>query len=157
MIIVTRPGVTDEELDHIRERIESLGPRTHLIRGEHRTVVLCIGEQEDLVNVPLLAIPGVESVRPVMKPYKLASRQADMEPTEVPFGGGSIGGNALSITAGPCSVENLVMLQDTARHIKAAGATGLRGGAFKPRSSPYDFDGLGEEGLKMLADARAER
>jgi 3-deoxy-7-phosphoheptulonate synthase len=156
MIIVTRPGVTNEELDHIRERIESLGPRTHLIRGEHRTVVLCIGEQEDLANVPLLAIPGVEGVRPVMKPYKLASRQADMQPTEVPLGGGTVGGNSLSIIAGPCSVENLVMLQDTARQVRAAGATGLRGGAFKPRSSPYAFDGLGEEGLKMLADVRAE-
>ena len=156
MIIITRPGVTDEELDHIRERIESLGPRTRLIRGKHRTVVLCIGEQEDLANVPLLSIPGVEGVRAVMKPYKLANRQVQPEPTEVPVGGGTIGGNALSIIAGPCSVEGLTMLQDTARHVKAAGATALRGGAFKPRSSPYAFDGLGEEGLKMLSDVRAE-
>ena len=156
MIIVTRAGVTDEELDHIRERIESLGPRTHLIRGEYRTVILCIGEQADLANVPLLSIPGVEGVRPVMKPYKLANRQVKPEPTEVPVGGGTIGGSALSIIAGPCSVEGLTMLQDTARHVKAAGATALRGGAFKPRSSPYAFDGLGEEGLKMLADVRAE-
>ena len=156
MIIITRPGVTDEELDHIRERVESLGPRTHLIRGVHRTVILCIGEQEDLANVPLLSIPGVEAVRAVMKPYKLASRQGHEESSEVPIGGGTIGGKALSIIAGPCSVENLTMLQDTARHVKAAGATALRGGAFKPRSSPYAFDGLGEEGLKMLADVRAE-
>ena len=156
MIIITRRGVTDEELDHIRERVESLGPRTHLIRGEHRTVVLCIGDQEDLANVPLLAIPGVESIRPVMKPYKLASRQGHDESSEVPIGSSTIGGNALSIIAGPCSVEGLTMLQDTARHVKAAGATALRGGAFKPRSSPYAFDGLGEEGLKMLADVRAE-
>ena len=156
MIIITRPGVTDEELDHIRERIESLGPRTHLIRGQHRTVVLCIGEQEDLAHVPMLSIPGVEAVRAVMKPYKLANRQVHEEPTEVPLGGGTVGGNALAIIAGPCSVEGLTMLQDTARHVKAAGATALRGGAFKPRSSPYAFDGLGEEGLKMLADVRAE-
>jgi len=156
MIIITRPGVPDEELDHIRERIEALGPRTHLIRGEHRTVVLCIGDQEDLANVPMLSIPGVDSVRKVMKPYKLASRQGHEESTEVPVGGGTIGGEALSIIAGPCSVEGLTMLQDTARHVRAAGATAMRGGAFKPRSSPYAFDGLGEEGLKMLADVRAE-
>jgi 3-deoxy-7-phosphoheptulonate synthase len=156
MIIITRPGVTDEELDHIRERIEALGPRTHLIRGEHRTVVLCIGDDQDLANVPMLAIPGVESVRPVMKPYKLASREGHEESTEVRIGDTTIGGNALSIIAGPCSVEGLTMLQETARHIKSAGATALRGGAFKPRSSPYAFDGLGEEGLKMLAEVRAE-
>ena len=156
MIIITRRGVTDEELDHIRERIEALGPRTHLIRGKHRTVVLCIGEQEDLAHVPLLSIPGVDGVRPVMKPYKLANREVQPESTEVPVGGGTVGGKALSIIAGPCSVEGLTMLQDTARHVKAAGATALRGGAFKPRSSPYAFDGLGEEGLKMLADVRAE-
>jgi 3-deoxy-7-phosphoheptulonate synthase len=148
--------VTDEELDHIRERVESLGPRTHVIRGTHRTVVLCIGDQEDLANVPMLSIPGVDGVRPVMKPYKLANREVQMEATEVPVGGGTIGGDALAVIAGPCSVEGLTMLQDTARHVKAAGATGLRGGAFKPRSSPYAFDGLGEEGLKMLADVRAE-
>ncbi|HAB30041.1 MAG TPA: 3-deoxy-7-phosphoheptulonate synthase, partial [Gemmatimonadetes bacterium] len=156
MIIITRPGVTDEELDHIRERIEALGPRTHLIRGEHRTVVLCIGDQQDLVNVPMLAIPGVEAVRPVMKPYKLASRQGHEESSEVQIGDSTIGGKALSIIAGPCSVEGLSMLQETARHVKAAGATALRGGAFKPRSSPYAFDGLGEEGLKILSDVRAE-
>ena len=156
MIIITRPGVTDEQLDHIRERVESLGLRTHLIRGEHRTVVLCIGDRENLANVPLLSIPGVEGVRSVMKPYKLASRQADMEPSQVPVGDGVIGGKALAIIAGPCSVEGLEMLQKTAHHVKAAGATALRGGAFKPRSSPYDFDGLGEEGLKMLAEVRAE-
>jgi len=156
MIIITRRDVTDEELDHIRERIEALGPRTHLIRGKHRTVILCIGEQEDLANVPLLSIPGVDGVRPIMKPYKRANREVQTESTEVPVGGSTIGGNALSIIAGPCSVEGLEMLQNTARHIKAAGATGLRGGAFKPRSSPYAFDGLGEEGLKMLSDVRAE-
>ena len=83
MIIITRPGVTDEELDHIRERIEALGPRTHLIRGKHRTVVLCIGDQEDLANVPMLSIPGVEAVRAVMKPYKLASRLGHEESSEV--------------------------------------------------------------------------
>ncbi|HIF06371.1 MAG TPA: 3-deoxy-7-phosphoheptulonate synthase [Gemmatimonadetes bacterium] len=156
MIIITRRGVTDEELDHIRERVESLGPRTHLIRGIHRTVVLCIGEPEDLANVPMLSIPGVESVRAVMKPYKLASLEADMEPSEVSLGGSTIGGKALSIIAGPCSVEDLEMLQSTGRHVKAGGASALRGGAFKPRSSPYAFDGLGEDGLKILAEVRAE-
>ena len=156
MIIITRPGVSEEELDHIRERVESVGPRTHLIRGEHRTVILCIGDPEDLAHVPLLSIPGVDGVRSIMKPYKLANRQVTSEPTQVRIGNALIGGSTLTVIAGPCSVEDSNMLSETARRVKAAGATALRGGAFKPRTSPYAFDGLGEEGLKILAEVRAE-
>ncbi len=156
MIIITRLGVSEQELDHIRERVESLGPRTHVIRGEHRTVVLCIGDPDELAHVPLLSIPGVEGVRTIMKPYKLASRQATAESTRVRIGDTSIGDTPLAIIAGPCSVEGSGMLSETASRVQAAGATALRGGAFKPRSSPYAFDGLGEDGLKMLADVRAE-
>ena len=156
MIIITRIGVSEQELDHIRERVESVGPRTHLIRGEHRTVVLCIGDPEELAHVPLLSIPGVDGIRPIMKPYKLANRQVTSEPTRVRIGDASIGGPALAIIAGPCSVEDSQMLSETANRVKTVGATALRGGAFKPRSSPYSFDGLGEDGLKMLADVRAE-
>ena len=155
MIIITRPDVTDDELDHIRERVEALGLRTHLSRGEHRTVVGCLGDEQILAGVPLLSIPGVEAVHEVMKPYKLASSEFSAAPTLVPMGDGAVGANRFVVIAGPCSVENREMLSETAFRVRAAGAGGLRGGAFKPRSSPYSFDGLGEEGLKILADVRS--
>lgn len=156
MIIVTRKGVTQEEIDHIRERIESLGLRTHLSKGESRTVIGCLGDESLLQHVPLLSIPGVEAVHEVLKPYKLASREFSAGPTEVTLGDVTIGGNELVVIAGPCSVEPGDMLSSTARHIHAAGARALRGGAFKPRSSPYSFQGMAEDGLKMLADVRSE-
>ncbi len=154
MIIITRHGVTEDELDHIRERVEALGLRTHLIRGEVRTVIGCIGDRGGLEHEALLSIAGVEAVHNVMKPYKLASRQFSVAPTQVPLGDHAIGGDALTVIAGPCSVEGMDMLSETATRVKAAGAVALRGGAFKPRSSPYSFDGLGEEGLKILAEVR---
>ena len=159
MIIVTRPGVTDAELDHIRERVEQLGMRTHVSRGELRTIVGCIGDEALLQGASLLSLPGVESVTPVMKPYKLASREFAADPTVVRAGDGAgtaVGGRRLAVVAGPCSVEGRDMLRETARAIQSAGAGMLRGGAFKPRSSPYAFQGLGEAGLRMLAEVRAE-
>ncbi|MFO7895036.1 MAG: 3-deoxy-7-phosphoheptulonate synthase, partial [Longimicrobiales bacterium] len=159
MIIITRSGITDQELDHIRERVEGLGMRTHVSRGERRVVIGCIGDEETLREVPLLRLPGVESVTPVMKPYKLASREFAATRTEVHLGdaaGTVVGGPALSVIAGPCSVEGREMLLETARWAKAAGAGLLRGGAYKPRTSPYSFRGLGEEALELLAEARAE-
>ena len=156
MIIITRHDVTDEELDHIRERVEAFGLQTHLSRGEHRTVVGCIGDEELLAGVPLRSIPGVESVHSVMKPYKLANLQFAAEPTRVPLGSTAVGDASVAVVAGPCSVEGAEMLSETGQRIRKAGAVGLRGGAFKPRSSPYSFGGLGEDGLKMLADVRAE-
>ncbi|MFZ2491526.1 MAG: 3-deoxy-7-phosphoheptulonate synthase [Thermoanaerobaculia bacterium] len=158
MIIVTRNGITEGELDHIRERVESAGLRTHVSRGEHRTIVGCIGDESLLDPDLLLSIPSVESVMPVMKPYKLASREFLAEPTVVRAGdraGTSVGGRDLAIIAGPCSVEGSAMLRETAEGVAASGATMLRGGAFKPRSSPYSFQGLGEAGLRLLAEARA--
>jgi 3-deoxy-7-phosphoheptulonate synthase len=159
MIIITRPNVTDEELDHIRERIEVLGLRTHLSRGEARTIIGCIGDEALLQEVALLSLPGVESITPVMKPYRLAWREFAADPTVVRVGDRattSIGGRALAIIAGPCSVEGRDMLRSTASAVRAAGAGLLRGGAFKPRSSPYAFQGLGEAALRMLAEVRAE-
>jgi len=156
MIIITKHDITDEELDHIRERVEAFGLQTHLSRGEHRTVVGCIGDEELLAGVSLLSIPGVEAVHTVMKPYNLANLQFAAEPTRVPLGGINVGDTSVAIVAGPCSVEGPRMLSETAQRVKKAGAVGLRGGAFKPRSSPYSFGGLGEDGLKMLADVRAE-
>jgi 3-deoxy-7-phosphoheptulonate synthase len=160
MIIVTKPNVTDAEVDHIRERIEAAGMRTHLSRGEQRTIIGCIGDESLLAEVPLRSLPGVESVTPVLKPYKLASREFAAERTVVRVGGreaqASFGGNTLTIIAGPCSVESREMLVDTARMVAKAGATMLRGGAYKPRTSPYAFQGLGVEALRLLAEVRAE-
>ncbi|GMV08147.1 MAG: hypothetical protein AMXMBFR53_44220 [Gemmatimonadota bacterium] len=155
MIIITRKGVTQEELDHIRERVEELGLRTHLSRGEHRTIIGCVGDEDRLRGLPLLSIPGVEAVHAVLKPYKLASREFAAESTRVPLGDASLGGPEVVVMAGPCSVEGRDMLSATAGRVAAAGARGLRGGAFKPRTSPYDFRGLGEEGLRILAEVRA--
>src|SRR5215208_2215303 len=151
MIIITRPNVTDAEIDHIRERIESVGMRTHLSRGEQRTIIGCIGDEALLQEVPLRSLPGVESVMPVLKPYKLASREFAADRTVVHVGGreahASFGGSAITVIAGPCSVENRAMLSTSAALVRAAGASMLRGGAFKPRTSPYAFQGLGAEAL----------
>src|SRR3954466_11317230 len=157
MIIVTRPDITDDELDHLRERIEAAGLHTHLSRGEHRTIIGCIGDEARLHELPLRSIPGVESVLPVLKPYKLASREFAVNRTIVRVGANaSIGGDEITVIAGPCSVENRAMLHETAHAVQGAGATILRGGAFKPRSSPYSFQGLGKQGLELLAEVRAE-
>ena len=162
MIIITRPGISDAELDAIRERIEQRGMRTHLSRGVERTIIGCIGDESLLAEVPLRSLPGVEDVVPVLKPYKLASREFAAAPTVVRAGddgarGGLVaqfGGRALAVIAGPCSVEGAEMLHETARAVRAAGASMLRGGAFKPRTSPYAFQGLGASALRMLADVR---
>ena len=156
MIIITRPDITNDELDHLRERIEAAGLHTHLSRGEHRTIVGCIGDESRLQELPLRSIPGVESVLPVLKPYKLASREFAVNRTTVRVGANAvIGGNELTVIAGPCSVENRAMVRETAGAVRAAGATILRGGAFKPRSSPYSFQGLGKEALQLLVEVRA--
>ncbi|MFQ5537244.1 MAG: 3-deoxy-7-phosphoheptulonate synthase [Gemmatimonadota bacterium] len=156
MIIITKPGVTQDELDHIRERVEALGLRTHVSRGEHRTIIGCIGDESRLHGVPLLSIPGVEAVHEVLKPYKLASRDFAAEPTRVPLGPSELGGREFVVMAGPCSVEGEAMLRETAAHVGSVGARALRGGAFKPRSSPYSFQGMGERGLQLLAKIRGE-
>jgi 3-deoxy-7-phosphoheptulonate synthase len=159
MIIVTKSDVTDAEIDHIRERIESLGMRTHLSRGERRTIIGCIGDESLLDEVPLRSLPGVESVTPVLKPYKLASREFAADRTIVRVGGrdarAEFGGKAISVIAGPCSVEGREMLLSAARDVRQAGASMLRGGAFKPRTSPYAFQGLGEQALRLLVEVRA--
>lgn len=159
MIIVTRAGITDAELDHIRERVELLGLQTHISRGEQRTIIGCIGDEAPLREAALLSLPGVESVTPVLKPYKLASREFSAGSSTVRVGDGArsvIGGRTIAIIAGPCSVEGPDMLLETARAVRAAGAGMLRGGAFKPRTSPYAFQGLGAAALRLLADVRAQ-
>ncbi len=157
MIIITRPDISDDELDHIRERVEAAGLHTHLSRGEHRVIIGCIGDEARLEALPLRSMKGVESVMPVLKPYKLASREFAVNRTIVRIGErASIGDGTLTVIAGPCSVENRAMLRTTALSVQAAGATVLRGGAFKPRSSPYSFQGLGREALELLAEVRTE-
>ncbi len=156
MIIVTRPDATEEDIDRIRERVEALGVRTHLSRGAHHCVIGCVGDEEPVAELPLRSMPGVEAVHPVMKPYKLAAREFVAEPTEIPLGDGVVGGSRFTVVAGPCSVEGREMLSATAKAVRDAGAHALRGGAFKPRTSPYSFRGLGMEGLELLAEVRRE-
>lgn len=152
MIIVLRPNASQQQVDHVLERIGELGFKPHLSQGEQRTIIGVIGDESKLQAEPLAAIPGVEKVLPVLKPFKLASREMQAKDTVVTVGRLRIGGGSLAMIAGPCAIENAHVLDDIARKIKAAGANILRGGAFKPRTSPYSFQGLGEDGLKILRD-----
>jgi 3-deoxy-7-phosphoheptulonate synthase len=159
MIIITHPNIKPAELDHIREHVEGLGLRTSVTRGERQTIIGCIGDDDLLREAAILRLPGVEAVMPVMKPYKLAAREFVGEASRVRVGDAAsalVGGPELVVVAGPCSVEGREMLWQTARAVRAAGAGILRGGAFKPRSSPYAFQGLGLAALEMLAEVRAE-
>ena len=159
MIIVTSAGISDKELEQLVAHIERAGLRTHVSRGEQRTIVGCIGDEGALAEAGIAALPGVERIVPVMKPYKLASREFSTSDTLIRFDDAAetvIGGKEIVVIAGPCSVEGREMLHETAQAVKAAGARMLRGGAFKPRSSPYAFQGMGETALKMLAEVRAE-
>jgi 3-deoxy-7-phosphoheptulonate synthase len=150
MIIVLKPNSTDAQIEHILERIQELGLKPHLSRGEQRTIIGVIGDENKLQAEPLAAIPGVEQVLPILKPFKLASREFHQKDSVVQVGRVRIGGGSLAMIAGPCAVESAPVLDEIAGRVKAAGANILRGGAFKPRTSPYSFQGLGEEGLKIL-------
>jgi 3-deoxy-7-phosphoheptulonate synthase len=150
VIIILRSDVTEDQLQHVLERVESLGFQTHLSRGTYRTIIGLIGDETKISPEPLKAIPGVQDVVPVLPPYKLASREAHPQPSIVDVAGVKIGGGNLAMIAGPCSVEEPERMDTIAAAIKAAGANILRGGAYKPRTSPYAFQGLGEEGLKIL-------
>ena len=156
MIIICKPGATEEQVAHIEEAIRKWGLKPHTSRGVEQTVIGVIGPEEVIREKPLAAFPGVASVMPVMKPYKLTSYDFTHKRTVIDVGGVKIGGPEVVMMAGPCSVEGEEMLLETARHVAAQGATILRGGAFKPRTSPYSFQGLGEAALKMMATARAE-
>src|SRR5256885_9667761 len=152
MIIVLRPGSSDQEIDHVVERIHELGFKAHLSKGELRTIIGVIGDESKLQAEPLQAIPGVEQVLPILKPFKLASREFNNKDTVVLVGKTKVGGGTLGMIAGPCAIESAPLLDEIAGKVKAAGANILRGGAFKPRTSPYSFQGLGEEGLRILRD-----
>lgn len=154
MVIVMRKDATEDQLTHLIERLKEKGLQAHISRGVERTIVGAIGDERVLQAVPLEAFPGVEQVMQILQPFKLVSKDFRPEPTVVDVGGVKIGGGTFTVIAGPCSVENWETLEETARAVKAAGAHLLRGGAFKPRTSPYAFQGLGEEGLKLMARAR---
>jgi 3-deoxy-7-phosphoheptulonate synthase len=157
MIIVLKKTATPQELEHICQKVRELGLTPNVSRGIERTVIGVIGDEEKLQVQPLEAFPGVEHVMAILKPYKLASRDYKAENTEFDMGNGvKVGGKKVVVMAGPCSVENYDMLLGIAKAVKKSGATFLRGGAFKPRTSPYSFQGLGEEGLKYLRQAADE-
>jgi len=152
MIIILKSGATDEQVAHVVERVEALGLKAHLSRGTFRTIIGVIGDEQKIGVEPLKAIDGVQDVIPVLPPYKLASKEAHPQPSIIDVAGVKIGGGYLAMIAGPCAVEDEERMDSIAGHIKAAGANILRGGAYKPRTSPYAFQGLGEEGLKILRD-----
>lgn len=157
MIIVLKPNTTQEQIDHIIERLTKAGLKSHVSKGLERTIIGIIGDERILSTHPLGTIPGVEKVLPILKPYKLASKDFKPEKSIITIDNKvTIGGNTLVIIGGPCSIENEEQILSVAKAIKEAGAHILRGGAFKPRTSPYDFQGLGKEGLKYLALASKE-
>ena len=152
MIIILKPGVTAEQVDTVIQRVESLGLQAHLSQGTHLTIMGVIGDESKLAAEPMTAIPGVAEVVPVLPPYKLASRDAHPNNSVVDVAGVKIGGGHLAMIAGPCAVEDAQRMDEIAGAVKSAGANIYRGGAFKPRTSPYSFQGKGEDGLKILRD-----
>ena len=158
MIIVMKTGSQDREIADVLARLDNLGLKGHLSRGVERTVIGVVGVTAAVPDLRerLSMIPGVEDVVPISRPYKLASREFKPDDTVIKVGGVTIGGNEVVVMAGPCAAETREQVMSTARAVKAAGASILRGGAFKPSTSPYSFRGLGEEGLKLLAEAKEE-
>ncbi len=155
MIIVLKPDATEEQINHIVEKLKGFGLQIHMSKGEERTIIGAIGDERVLANKPLEIFPGVEKVMPILQPFKLVSREFKKEDTIIEFENGvKIGGKRIHVMAGPCAVESKELLIQIAEDVKAAGASFIRGGAFKPRTSPYTFQGLGEEGLKYLSEAK---
>lgn len=154
MIIVLRQDATSAEIDSVVERLHSIGCEAHVSTGQFRTVIGAIGDRERIQQIPWEAMPGVEKAVPVLKPFKFVSRDFQPDDTLIEVRNTVIGGSGFSIIAGPCAVESREQLFRTAEAVTRAGATVLRGDAFKPRTSPYSFQGLGEDGLKMLSEAR---
>lgn len=157
MIIVMSPSATKENLEKVIKKVESAGLRTHISEGEEVTIVGVIGDQKKIANLEMNMMEGVEKTVRITEKYKLVSRDFQPEDTIVDVGGVKIGGDQLVIMAGPCAVESMEQLREAAECVKAGGAQFLRGGAFKPRTSPYDFQGLAEKGLEMLRTAADEQ
>ncbi len=153
MIIVLKPGASNEEVNHIVLMIEKVGLKTHVSTGETQTIIGVIGDKSRLADYPLASLGSVEKIVQVSKPYKLASRDFHPQDTIVQIGKHAIGGRDICVIAGPCSVESEAQIMTIAQAVKESGGHFLRGGAFKPRTSPYMFQGLGEEGLRLLRRA----
>ncbi|MEM9187245.1 MAG: 3-deoxy-7-phosphoheptulonate synthase [Planctomycetota bacterium] len=154
MIVVMKRGASDQDIKHMIDQVESLGLKANVLHGTERTVIAAIGDERVSGVAALESAPGVDNVMPVLAPYKMASREAHEATSVVTAGSLSVGGKAIGVVAGPCSVESEEQIVASAQAVKAAGATALRGGAFKPRTSPYSFQGMKEDGLKLLAAAR---
>ena len=156
-MIVMKPTATDQEVQTVLDRVRSVGARAHVINGDELTVIGAIGDREHVARLELEGTPGVDRVLPILKPYKLASSQIKHGQRSVlEIGGRKVGGSHFAMIAGPCTVESREQTLDTARIVHDAGATLFRGGAYKPRTSPYAFQGLGQEGLRLLAEAKAQ-
>jgi 3-deoxy-7-phosphoheptulonate synthase len=155
MMIVMKPGATEDEIAHVVARVESVGARAHVSTGDEVTVIGAIGDREHVTRLELEGVAGVAQVVPILKPYKLSSAQLRSGGRSVfEIGGRKVGGEHFALIAGPCTVESREQLLDAAHAVKDGGATMLRGGAYKPRTSPYAFQGLGQEGLRLLAEAK---
>ncbi len=154
MIIVMKPEAADHDVDHLVERLRELGLKAQVTKGAERTVVGVIGDDRLLHDQPLSVFPGVESVTPILAPWKLVSREFQKHDTVIDVNGVKIGGKKITIMAGPCAVEKLELTVGIAKEVSSAGGSILRGGAYKPRTSPYSFQGLGQEGLDYLVEAR---
>src|SRR5690349_7461103 len=156
MMIIMKANATPQEVEAVIAKIKSSGLNVHLSQGVEATIIGAIGETHNMPTDLFEGMDGVETVQRITQPYKLASRQFHPENTVMPLDGFTIGGNEIAVIAGPCSVESRSQIVETALAVKEAGACALRGGAFKPRTSPYSFQGMGEEGLELLAEAREE-
>ncbi len=157
MIVVMREGCTPQQVEAVVQAVRDMNLKDHVIVGTERTVVAVIGDDRFKDRSALESLPGVDRIVPILAPYKIASRQTHPEPSVIALGGrhgATVGGPRICMIAGPCSVEDRSRLLEVAQAVKEAGAHALRGGAFKPRTNPYDFQGLGEKGLEILAEAR---
>jgi 3-deoxy-7-phosphoheptulonate synthase len=156
MIVIMNQGASEQDVHHVVELINEFGLKEHVIVGTNRTVIACLGDKRNVDKGALEHAPNVERIVPILAPYKIASREVKKENTQIKIGskGFPMGGPKIGVIAGPCSVENEKQLLYTADKVAAAGCIGLRAGAFKPRTSPYSFQGLGVEGLKLLAKAK---
>jgi 3-deoxy-7-phosphoheptulonate synthase len=154
MMIIMHVEATQEQIDAVVVRIEANGFKAHLVVGEERTIIGVVGIEPIKTREQFIYMPGIDRIMPISRPYKIASREFIQENTVFPLDGIKIGGEEVVLIAGPCAVESRSQLLETALAVKEAGAQALRGGAYKPRSSPYAFQGLGEEGLEILAEAR---
>lgn len=156
MMIIMKTGATPQEVNLVIERVESFGLASHVSVGSERTVIGAIGDGRPVAQEQFIHLPGVDRVLPISRPYKLASREFKPDNSVFPIDGVKIGGDEIVIIAGPCSVESRSQLLETAHAVREAGAHALRGGVFKPRTSPYAFQGMGEAGLELLVEAREQ-